>query len=108
MGKPYTPWEDRRITEGRAKGLLYSDIAVHIPSRDTISVKTRARKLGIANPKERGGARQCQPTKHPTKRRRCLIGDHMFDARLNENGRLLEFSCRQCRNTAAYSGSAMI
>ena len=104
MGKPYTRWEDQIIIEGRKANKEYKEIAERLPHRQTSSVKDRARKLGLTQPRSRGGARpQGQKKDEGHAARKCLCCGRMFNSEWIGNR-----ICKSCSNTVAISSGAMI
>lgn len=69
--------------------------------RQKIRMK-RAKKLPVI-------VKKPKPAEQKYKRRTCLVGGETFDARVDANGRFLEYSCLDHRNQATrYDAGAMI
>ena len=110
-GKPrITEEEDNKIRELAATGMGWKAIGEKI-GRSRRSVSCRANVLGIKFIGQRGLqlGHKFKKVEPKYKHRRCLMGGEMFDARLDADGDLMEYSCARHRAAAArYDAGAMI
>lgn len=111
-GRPrMTEEEEDKIRELAATGLGWKAIGEKI-GKSRRSVSSRARKLGIKFIGQRGLqlGHKFKRVEPEYKTRKCLMGEgHLFDARLDSDGNLMEYSCAEHRRAAArYDTTAMI
>lgn len=98
-GLTYTGNEDRIVREMYGDRMTLQTIADEL-DRTYDSVKHYIDRIGLTRPAPPRGTKPADLS--GTVERTCLFGGHMFHARLDADGDLMEFSCPACKSSKRY------
>lgn len=92
--------EDGILLTLRDAGKRYAEIAAVMPGHCERTLSYRYHVL-----RRRMGLTTNQAGNVKRKQRTCLFGRHPFNARIDEDGRYLEFTCSRCRQSEGWRGA---